>query len=131
VQEGRVLATSGACTAAIDVSDGLSSDLGHLCTDSGIGAMLYEEQIPLSGDLIAAGSALGKDPLGWVMNGGEDYVLLATVKAESLDALVAQFQSLGLSLFPIGECIAGSEMFLKKRDNSLTNLTRGGWDHFW
>jgi len=130
VQEGRLLASSGACTAAIDVSDGLSSDLGHLCADSGVGAVVYEASIPVSPDLIAAGAALGKNPLDWVMNGGEDYVLLAAVRADALDLLIAQFRSRGLPLLPIGECVPGKGMVVRGRDGIFIDLMRGGWDHF-
>jgi len=130
VEEGRLLATSGSCTAAIDVSDGLSSDLGHLCADSHLGAILYEERIPVSETLIAAGAAMGRDPLDWVFNGGEDYVLLAAVKADSLEKLSWLFQHAGAMLLPIGEFTSAGNMVLKRIDGSAENLTRGGWDHF-
>lgn len=130
VEEGRLLASSGACTAAIDVSDGLSSDLGHLCADSGLGAVLYEASIPVSPELIAAGSAMGKDPLHWVMHGGEDYVLLAAVRSDALHMLAEQFRSRGLTLTPIGEFVPGRGIVLQRRDGSSTDLARGGWDHF-
>ena len=56
VREGRVLAASGWCTAAIDVSDGVSSDLGHLCRDSFLAAVIHEDRIPASAELREAAS---------------------------------------------------------------------------
>jgi len=130
LREGRLLATSGSCTAAIDVSDGLSSDLGHLCLDSHLGAILYEDRIPISERLIAAAATMGKDPLDWVLNGGEDYVLLAAVKADSLEKLSERFRHAGATLLPIGEFTSSSNMILKRADGSAQDLNRGGWDHF-
>jgi thiamine-monophosphate kinase len=130
LEEGRLLATSGACTAAIDVSDGVSSDLGHLCGDSGLGALVYEAKIPTSDDLIAAGAAMAKNPLDWVLHGGEDYVLLAAINPNSLETLSELFRSKGLTLVPIGEFVPGSTMVLRRIDGSSVVVTSGGWDHF-
>ncbi|MBI4963975.1 MAG: thiamine-phosphate kinase [Desulfomonile tiedjei] len=130
ILQGRLLATSGACTAAIDVSDGISSDLGHICRDSGLAAVVYEKRLPISDDLIRAGVSLGKDPLAWVLNGGEDYVLLAAVKPDKLADLQDNFRANALDLFPIGEFVRGDSMSLERSDGRREALTWGGWDHF-
>ncbi len=130
LEEGRILATSGACTAAIDVSDGVSSDLGHLCQDSGIGAILYEEKIPVAEELIEMGHAVGKDSLDWVLNGGEDYVLLAAVKPDALETLLKQASRAGREFYPIGEFISGNKMELVGIDGSRREIRPAGWDHF-
>lgn len=130
IKEGRLLAESRACTAAIDVSDGISSDLGHLCEDSGIGAVIYEEKLPMNPFLVRAAEALGKDPLDWILHGGEDYVLLAAIRADRLGSLIAKAQSMGCTLYPIGEFVANPGMILRIRDGRDVKLASGGWNHF-
>ncbi len=130
VREGRLLARSRACTAAIDVSDGLSSDLGHICADSGVGAVVYEAQLPISPVLSHAGQITGKDPLDWVLNGGEDYVLLAGVKPGLIGDLQKRFEAEGLKLFPIGRFTTGPAMELVRIDGTRQDLRPRGWDHF-
>ena len=130
LEEGRFLAASGACTAAIDVSDGLSSDLWHLCEESGIGAVIHEDKLPLSGDLSRCGELARKDPLLWVLNGGEDYVLLAAIKPHLLDDLQQQAHKQGFTLREIGRFVKGSRMELVRTDRSRRMFAAGGWDHF-
>ncbi len=130
VTEGRLLAESGACTAGIDVSDGLSSDLGHLCHDSGVGAVIYEERLPISPDLMRAAAAMGKNPLEWILNGGEDYVLLAAIRADRLEGLSSIARAAGCALYPIGEFVDRKEMILRTRDGRDAVLASRGWDHF-
>jgi len=130
ILQGRVLAASGACTAAIDVSDGISSDLGHICRDSGLAAVVYEDRLSVSQELISAAAAMGKDPLEWVLHGGEDYVLLAAVNSDKLADLEKKFKANGLDLFTIGEFLPGDKMVLQRSDGQKEELAWGGWDHF-
>lgn len=130
LEEGRILARSGACTAAIDVSDGISSDLGHLCHDSGAGAMLYERKIPVADELIEIGHVVGKHPFDWVLNGGEDYVLLAAVNPRKMDTLLEQASQSGRQFYPIGEFVSGNKMELVGLDGSVRQIRPAGWDHF-
>lgn len=64
--------------AMIDISDGLSLDLWRLCRESGVGAIIYEERIPMSEEMIKASEILGVNPLQFALSGGEDYELLFT-----------------------------------------------------
>jgi thiamine-monophosphate kinase len=130
IRQGRLLATSGACAAAIDVSDGISSDLGHICRDSGIGAVVYEDRLPVSHELTRAAAAMGRDPLKRVLDGGEDYVLLAAVRPDKFEDLRQRFQAQGLDLYLIGEFVAGDTMFLERPDGRKEVLASRGWDHF-
>ena len=130
LKEARILAQSGACTAAIDVSDGLSSDLSHVCKDSQVAAVIREQDLPLDPDLIRTAAQMGKDPLHWVLNGGEDYVLLAAVRRESLADLGKLFEQEGCALFPIGEFVPGTGIELARTDGSTQQLGALGWDHF-
>lgn len=130
LRHAHILAQSGACTAAIDVSDGLSSDLLHLCSDSGVGAVIREQDIPLDPEVTAAAAKLGKDPLDWVLNGGEDYVLLAGVKRGRLAELRGLFEQEGLGFFPIGEFVTGTRIELQRADGTRRPITGRGWNHF-
>ncbi len=130
VREGRLLAASGACRAAIDVSDGLLSDLGHICRDSGLGAELYRERIPLTPSLLEAGRLLGKDALQWAFNGGEDYVLIAAVTPQQWDTLLQASRAAGFECTAIGEFVTRSEILLHTAAGSVEALKPRGWDHF-
>jgi thiamine-monophosphate kinase len=130
VAEGRMLAASGSCSAAIDVSDGISSDLGHLCRDSGVGAVLYEEKIPIAPELTELGKVLGKDPLDWVLNGGEDYVLLAAIRPTALRTVLDTAVRNGWKFYPIGEFVSGRKMQLIRTDGTKQEIAPAGWDHF-
>lgn len=76
--QGRVAAEAGA-TSMTDVSDGLMADLGHIARASDVGIDLSSDSLSAECDpLSAAGTALGVDPSGWVLGGGEDHSLVAT-----------------------------------------------------
>lgn len=130
IREGRALASSGACTAAIDVSDGLSSDLRHLCVDSGVGAVIYEDRIPRSEALQQAADMIGKQPMDLILGGGEDYVLIAALKPDMVERVREIAEEEGWRIFPIGEFTAGRGMELVRLDGTRRSFTAEGWDHF-
>ncbi|MBM4328690.1 MAG: thiamine-phosphate kinase [Deltaproteobacteria bacterium] len=128
--EGRFLASSGACTSAIDVSDGLSSDLGHLCQDSGVAAVVYEDRIPVSLPLARFAELTSRNPIEIILSGGEDYVLLVALKHNMAEDLQRRAHQQGMRLHPIGEFIAGRGMELVRRNNTREPFGPRGWDHF-
>jgi thiamine-monophosphate kinase len=74
-------------TSMIDISDGLSSEILHLCKDSGVGCRLNEENIPMDPQTKSMAAELNINPLVAALNGGEDYELLFTIAPEDLDKI--------------------------------------------
>lgn len=74
-------------TSMIDVSDGLSSEILHLCKQSNAGCVLYEEKIPIAEETRAAAFKFNLDPTACALSGGEDYELLFTLKQDDYDKI--------------------------------------------
>jgi len=71
--------------AMIDVSDGLASEVNHICDESGVGAIVEKEKVPISNKTREAGKILNKDPMFWALSGGEDFELVFTVPESKID----------------------------------------------
>jgi thiamine-monophosphate kinase len=84
---GQLLSTHRLASAAIDLSDGLSGDLRHLCTQSHVGAEIHTASLPLSSALFSYATASHTDPAALALRGGEDYELLWTVPPSESRAL--------------------------------------------
>jgi thiamine-monophosphate kinase len=102
VSEGRWLSTHGLATAAIDLSDGLSGDLRHLCEESGVGAKVDLATLPLSPACRAYGKARRINPCSLALTGGEDYELLMTVKPRHQARLEREARQRGFRVTWIG-----------------------------
>ncbi len=129
INEGRMIADAGCASAMIDVSDGLSSDLYHICSESGVGADVIADSIPISKSLKSTcesrtgGAGTG---LKHALNGGEDYELLFTVPP----ARVPKLRSLKLALTEIGTITERRTMSLLDEHGRRTTLQPKGYDHF-
>ena len=100
------LALRRVASAAIDLSDGLAQDLGHLCRASGVGATLHAGALPRSRAGRAAAEAAG-DPWGPALHGGEDYELCVTVAPRRLSAAARAAARAGVALTLVGEVTRG------------------------
>jgi thiamine-monophosphate kinase len=131
VPEGRLLATLGAVTAMMDISDGLAADLGHLCEQSGVGARLDEAALPIPEAVQLAAQLAGKPALDWALFGGEDYQLLFTAPPASVPYLIKTLWiATGTPVSLIGEMLpAEAGLTLRARDGSVKPLPARGWDH--
>lgn len=121
------LALGGIAHAAIDVSDGLVQDLGHLCRESGLGARLDAVLVPASPAARAAGPA-------WLerrLTGGDDYELLLAVPPEAEPALHAAAGAAGIAVTRIGTFEAGLDgVHVVGPDARPMPIARPGWSHF-
>ncbi len=125
IAEGKILTAAGV-RSAMDVSDGLADDLGKLCAASGVSATLWAERIPVEP---ALQEVFPSDWLDLALYGGEDYVLLFTAPAATMDAAISQLPS-GAAV--VGEITAGppGTISVLNPDGSLRPKGGAGWDHF-
>jgi thiamine-monophosphate kinase len=122
---GRYLAQRRLASSAIDVSDGLSTDLGRLAESSGVGACIWSERVPSPGSLKVD---LSRSPLDLALHGGEDYKLLFTVPAKRTQLLPRRFQ--GTTIYEIGEIQEARHGVQIVRDGRPMRLKPLGYDHF-
>ena len=129
---GRALSTRKLATSAIDISDGLSSEIRHLCEESGVGAEIHEEAIPYSASLIHYCDERHLDPLAFALDGGEDYELLFTVPLSVISQVIQKVPGeTGTSLKSIGRMLPKSKgVTLINRKGERVPLEPGGFDHF-
>ena len=130
VDEGRWLAGAGGVTAMMDLSDGLATDLGRLVAESGAGARVDVERLPIAAATRAVAEALDADPIDWATGGGEDYELLVvcepTAFARLRDGLP---EATGTMLTAVGEIVAGSgTRWLDGRGRAVA--VAPGFEHF-
>jgi len=125
VAEGRALAAIA--SAAIDVSDGLIADLGHICAASGCGAVIDVEQLPLSAELLALFPP--QTAQAYALGGGDDYELCFTAAAAKAQAVEAALEASGTSARRIGELVSGTGVECR-RDGDPFTPTYTGHSHF-
>ncbi|MDE3089837.1 MAG: thiamine-phosphate kinase [Chloroflexota bacterium] len=132
VQEGQFIGMAHAVTAMLDISDGLASDLGHICERSGVGARVYAERLPVAEENRGLARAVQGDPWYFALYGGEDYELLFTVPSSNANLLAEKItQETGTRVSIIGEILPASEgrqLVLPKA--RVVPLEARGWDHF-
>jgi len=119
----------GLATAAIDVSDGLVADLGHICRNSAVGAEVEAATVPLSPEaqnLLAKRTDLSER----IFVGGDDYELLFTARPEDAENLSAISEKLHVPLTRIGRIIEGDRPVLVSESGKKINLAGAGWCHF-
>lgn len=103
-------------TSMIDVSDGLSSEILHICKDSNLGCVVYEDKIPVADDMKMAAFKFEIDPTACALSGGEDYELLFTIPQSEYDKLV-----LNEEISVIG--------YMTEPEQGVNIITKGGSKH--
>jgi len=128
--EGRWLGSADGVTAMMDLSDGLATDLRRLCAESGVGARVDLDTIPISPGTRHVASALGEDARGWATGGGEDYELLVVAAPESFPPLRdGLMRTTGTMLTRVGTIERGSA--IRFIDGTGREVAVGpGFEHF-
>jgi len=110
----------------IDISDGLSSEIMHICNNSQVGCLIYEEKIPIDDETKKMADEFEISTLVPVLNGGEDYELLFTVNLKDYEKIKTNKQ-----ISVIGHiCKKEKGVLLHRIDNSTMNLASEGWNAF-
>jgi thiamine-monophosphate kinase len=123
VDVGAALLRRRLATAAIDLSDGLSTDLAHLCRESGVGAEIEADALPIHPLAMKAGT---KSALDFALNGGEDYELLFSAPAGvRMPRSVA-----GVPVTRVGTLVRGKAVSIVDGAGGKRALKAGGWEHF-
>jgi thiamine-monophosphate kinase len=122
IELGRILREKGIASAMIDTSDGLSTDLAHLCEESGVGAELDAALIPRA----RVGKPAREVDLDLALHGGEDYELLFTARpGKRIPSQIA-----GLALTHIGHITRPRLILLRNLKGIAYELVPRGWEHF-
>lgn len=127
VEEALFLNRNFKLHAMIDVSDGLALDLSHILEESGCGAVLREDAIPVSSAARRLSKETGKLPLEHALGDGEDFELLLALSPGDLPRLLRGWK-FKLPLTPIGQTTSKG-LFLKQKDGTLKELKPLGWEH--
>ncbi|MCD6557491.1 MAG: thiamine-phosphate kinase [Candidatus Aenigmarchaeota archaeon] len=111
--------------AMIDVSDGLASEIRHICDMSKKGAVIFKEKIPISRHTTKAGKILGKDPIDFALYGGEDFELVFTISEKNLRKLKKQFKNFSV----VGRILPRNRGIYMVSNGKKIKLG-DGYDHF-
>ncbi len=125
---GILLGEKQLATAMIDLSDGLSSDLNHLCAESDVGALIDASRIPIDPLVRDVCGRRALDPLMLALHGGEDFELLFTVQAENVARLPKRVDGVALHVSARSpQLLQGVQI---SEGSRIWNLEPGGWEHF-
>lgn len=129
-QAGRLITSSKKANSLIDISDGLASDLWHICEQSGVGAIVESDMVPIDDSLSSYCRQFRLNIEDFVFHGGEDYILLGTVSERFSQELEMILKSGGCSYFPIGKIVGEQSTRVLYGDGRTRPLNPRGHDHF-
>ena len=113
-------------TSMIDISDGLASEILHICKQSNVGCHIYDEKLPIDGQTSMTAIDFNLDPNTCALNGGEDYELLFTVKQSDFDKIKGN-----PNMTVIGHITALQDgTYYVDKNGAAVELTAQGWNHF-
>ncbi len=124
IREARELSDMGIVSSCIDISDGISTDAGHIAESSGVRITIDENKLPFPKEAAGLARLLKLDPVVLALDGGDDYELLFTAPA-STDALIAKS---GIAT-KIGTVSEGQGVAIRRPDGTVENLKSSGYQH--
>jgi thiamine-monophosphate kinase len=131
IHEAQQLIHEMNITSMIDISDGLSSEIMHLCEASGLGCLIEESKIPISNEATIWAIQNGKSGIHYAMESGEEYELLFTVSAYNFHNWEKRTDTNArLPIYVIGAMKDRNEGILIQKGSEKIPLVREGWDHF-
>jgi thiamine-monophosphate kinase len=130
IELGQQLALSGCVSAMQDISDGLATDLAHICHESGVGSIVHAGRLPALPSFDSAAMFLAQEKLDLLLKGGEDYQLLFTVRPDREKELEASLMnSLCHQIYPVGMITEGQGVILEQNDGRRCDITFQGYEH--
>lgn len=130
VELGKLLRQSGRVTSLQDVSDGVATDLSHICAASGVGAVIEEQRLPFHPALLQLCTCKQWDMTNLQISGGEDYELLFTVTKgaeQELEEFIARRWD--QAIYRIGQIVDGCAVSMHTRDGRLVDISYQGYQH--
>jgi len=122
IADSSAVIIADSATAMIDISDGLASEIHHICSMSNVGALLETEKIPLLSETKKVATYFGKDAIDYALFGGEDFAVLFTVSPNKIHALK--------NFFVIGKIVPKNEGVVLFDGKQRRVLENKGYDHF-
>jgi len=130
LKEGLILNKNFTIHAMIDISDGLTADLNHILEESQVGAVLYEDQIPVAEAAVKMAEKSENTPLCHALSDGEDYELLFTLsKGQAKKVMESPLFEKGI-FNCIGEIVKGFGIQMKFSDGKIRRIKPRGYEHF-
>ncbi len=130
VNEAVKLVQAGIPSAMIDISDGVSSEINHICAQSKAGALVYAKSLPIDVHTRKAADFLRKEYLPWALYGGEDYELIFTFSPELKGAAQEVLAETGSALHVVGEILPPEKGINLSLEDRIVPLGEKGYDHF-
>ena len=131
-REGEAVAQSGHATAMIDTSDGFLGDLGHICQESGVGAIIALEKLPVREEFRRFAVQLGREPYELLLQESDDYELIITCPLENVARVRSAVAAVSnIPVNEVGRIVDASEgIKLIHPDGTQRVVSPLGWDHF-
>lgn len=123
IQEGKNIAKFA--HAMIDVSDGLGSEVRHICNESKVGAVIFHDKIPLSKTTLDSAQALKLDPYDFALYGGEDFQIVFTINNKDIEKLKKIFTDFSI----VGKILPAEQGICILKDGKKLEVKKG-YDHF-
>ena len=117
--------------AMIDISDGLTADLNHILEESDVGAILYEDHIPVSHAAVELSRKTGHTPLYHALSDGEDYELLMTLSKAQAKRVLSSGLLADVKLSCIGEIVKGCGIQMKSSSGNIRRIKPRGYKHLY